>query len=60
MVDFVRVGCKLINFYFVFDEYTDVADVTVAKALANTTISVMKDSEAKPDTPHIVGEMMRQ
>jgi hypothetical protein len=60
MIDFVRVGCDLMNFYFVYDEYTDVADVSVAKTLANTVISAMKDPEAKCDNPHLLGEMTRQ
>ncbi|KIM41852.1 hypothetical protein M413DRAFT_27416 [Hebeloma cylindrosporum] len=58
--DFVRVGCDLMNFYFVYDEYTDVGDVSVARSLASTVISAMKDPEAKPDNPHILGEMTRQ
>lgn len=60
MVDFVRLGCDLMNFYFVYDEYTDVGDVSVAKTLASTVISAMKNPEAKHDNPHILGEMTRQ
>jgi hypothetical protein len=48
------------NFYFAYDEYTDVGDVSVAKALASTVISAMKSPEAKHDNPHILGEMTRQ
>jgi len=59
-LDFVRVGCDLINFYFVYDEYTDVADVSVARSLASTVTSVMKNPGARPDNPHILGEMKRQ
>lgn len=60
MVDFVRVGCDLMNFYFVYDEYTDAGDVSVAKALASIVISAMKNPEAKHDNSHILGEMTRQ
>lgn len=58
--DFVRVGCDLVNFYFVYDEYTDVADVSVARSLATTVTSVMKNPETRTDNPHILGEMKRQ
>jgi len=60
MVDFIRVGCDLMNFYFVYDEYTDVGDVSVAKALASIVISAMKNPDVKPNNPHILGEMTRQ
>ncbi len=60
MVDFVCVGCDLMNFFIVFDEYTDVADVSVAKALASTVISAIKNPEAKYDNSQIVGEMIQQ
>ena len=60
MVDFVRLGCDLMNFYFVYDEYTDVGDVSVAKTLASIVISAMKNPEAKHDNPHILGEMTQQ
>ncbi|KAF8649326.1 hypothetical protein AX16_005881 [Volvariella volvacea WC 439] len=29
--DFVRVGCDLMNFFFVYDEYTDVLDAPAAQ-----------------------------
>ena len=60
LVEFVRFACDLMNFYFLFDEYTDVAEVSVVKGLANTVISVLENPEAKSDNPHVVGEMIRQ
>ena len=60
MVDLARVGCDLINFFFVYDEYTDIEDASGASALANTVICAIKNPEAKSDNLHFVGEMARQ
>ena len=59
-VDFTRLGCDLMNFYFVYDEYTDIVDASGANALANTVIRAMKNPEANPDNSHFLGEMARQ
>ena len=59
-VDFARLGCDLMNFYFVYDEYTDIVNASGANALANTVIRAMKNPEANPDNSHILGEMARQ
>jgi hypothetical protein len=48
------------NFFFVYDEYTDVEDASRANALANTVIRAMKNPEANMDNSHFLGEMARQ
>jgi hypothetical protein len=60
MVDFALLGCHLMNCYFVYDEYTDVVDVSVAKAMASTVVSAMKFSEAESDNTHFLGKMMQE
>ena len=60
LVDFARVGCDLMNFYFVYDEYTDIGDASGANALANTVIRAMKNPEVTLDNSHFQGEMARQ
>ena len=52
MVDFIRLA-------FVFDEFTDVAEVSGVKALASIVVSVMRNPEAMSDNPHVVGQMIR-
>ena len=48
------------NFYFVYDEYTDIGDASGANALANTVIRAMKNPEVTLDNSHFQGEMARQ
>ncbi|TFK36533.1 terpenoid synthase [Crucibulum laeve] len=59
--DFIRVGCDLMNFYFVYDEYTDVADREEAAQLAAMVIEAYKNptTQPRPDGD-VVGEMTRQ
>ncbi|KAF8970721.1 terpenoid synthase [Flammula alnicola] len=59
--DFIRLGCDLMNFYFVYDEYTDVADPSAAENLAKTVIEAMKYPNASSsNTPHLLADMTRQ
>ncbi|KDR78286.1 hypothetical protein GALMADRAFT_266794 [Galerina marginata CBS 339.88] len=59
--EFVRAGCDLMNFYFVYDEYTDVSDPVSAANLANIVIDAMKNPDAFPSNgSHLLGEMTRQ
>ncbi|KAF8900414.1 isoprenoid synthase domain-containing protein [Gymnopilus junonius] len=64
--EFVRAGCDLMNFYFVYDEYTDVSDPKVARELANIVTNVMKNPEDEYSTKystnntHLLGDMTRQ
>ena len=46
--EFIRVGCDLMNFYFVYDEYTDVSDEATAHRLANIVLNAMHHPLAEP------------
>uniref|UniRef100_A0A8H7XMK6 Terpene synthase n=1 Tax=Psilocybe cubensis TaxID=181762 RepID=A0A8H7XMK6_PSICU len=64
-LNFVRAGCDLMNFYFVYDEYTDIADASVANELATIVIENMTEDSLDQDVPsssstHILGQMTRQ
>ncbi len=41
--DFVRVGCDLINAYFVIDEYNDVAEPEIAAQVCDTVMDVLRN-----------------
>jgi hypothetical protein len=61
MLDVVRAGCDLMNLFFLFDEYTDVADPNEAQRLA----AIVMDAIRNPDKPRplgecVVGEAARQ
>ena len=61
--EFVRVGCDLMNFFFVYDEYTDVCDEALAHTLANIVLKVMHHPLA-PSQPtakeHALGQMSKE
>ncbi|KAK7021884.1 hypothetical protein VNI00_017173 [Paramarasmius palmivorus] len=47
-----RIACDLMNFFFVVDEYTDVASAEEARLLANTVMDALRN----PDIPRPPGE----
>ncbi|KAF8884017.1 terpenoid synthase [Infundibulicybe gibba] len=47
-----RVGCDLMNLFFVFDEYSDVADTSGARRQAD----IIMDALHNPHTPRPMGE----
>ncbi|KAF8174884.1 terpenoid synthase [Pholiota molesta] len=57
---FVRLGCDLMNFYFVYDEYTDVADPVSAEHMANMVMEVMKYPKEQSHASHILVDMAQQ
>ncbi|CAA7262204.1 unnamed protein product [Cyclocybe aegerita] len=58
--EFVRLGCDLMNFYFVYDEYTDVSDSAVADRLANIVIDAMRNPENSSQSgDHLLGKMTK-
>ncbi|KAF9444714.1 hypothetical protein P691DRAFT_677094 [Macrolepiota fuliginosa MF-IS2] len=46
-LDPIRLGCDLMNLFFVFDEYTDVEDKSGAQNICDVIIETMKN----PDKP---------
>lgn len=59
--EFVRVGCDLMNFFFVYDEYTDVSDEPTTRKIANIVLSGMNDPSAQPTAEnHVLGRMINE
>jgi hypothetical protein len=49
------------NFYFVYDEYTDIADEHAASAMAQSVLNVMKKPGAELDaSDHLLAKMTRE
>ncbi|KAF9481630.1 terpenoid synthase [Pholiota conissans] len=57
--EFVRLGCDLMNFYFVYDEYTDVADPIFAGKIASMVIEAMRYPDRCSPASHILVGMTR-
>lgn len=62
--EFIRAACDLMNFYFVYDEYTDIVDPKIANDLATIVIENMTTNPRAEATPgpskHILGDMTQQ
>jgi hypothetical protein len=50
--DGCRIGCDLMNLFFVIDEHTDVADIETARSQAD----IIMDAIRNPHTPRPEGE----
>ena len=49
------------NFYFVYDEYTDVSDGVTAHKLANIVLNAMDHPLAQPTAEeHVLGQMSKE
>jgi len=48
----LRITCDLMNFYFAFDEYTDVANKTEASQIAHDVMDAIRRKEASVQLPH--------
>lgn len=58
---FVRLGCDLMNFYFIYDEYTDIADEHAASQMAQSVLDVMKNPGAELDaSSHLLARMTKE
>ncbi|KAF8513346.1 terpenoid synthase [Hysterangium stoloniferum] len=56
-----RIGCDLMNVFFVFDEHSDVADVNVVRKQAAIIMHALRNPhEPRPMTEWIGGEITRQ
>ena len=52
ILEHLRITCDLMNFYFVFDEYTDVANKTEATKIVNDVMAAFRNIEASIPPPH--------
>jgi len=59
--DLARLGCDLMNFYFVYDEYTDVMDKDGAQRAHDIVMDAFRNpSVPRPQGESFLGEMARQ
>ena len=56
-----RVGCDVMNLFFVIDEHTDVATGAQARMLADISMDAMRNpNKPRPPTEPALGEISRQ
>ena len=46
VLDHLRVTCDLINLYFVIDEYTDIANTTEVRKIADDIMDALRQKKA--------------
>ena len=56
-----RVGCDLMNLFFVFDEKSDLVDAEEARKQADIIMDALRNpGRPRPENECIVGEVARQ
>ena len=48
ILEHLRITCDLMNFYFAFDEYTDVANKNEATKIANDVMTAFRTVFSRP------------
>ncbi|OJA11859.1 hypothetical protein AZE42_03257 [Rhizopogon vesiculosus] len=57
----LRIGCDLMNIYFIVDEYTDIENAAVTKRMVDLIIDTLHNPhEIRPEGECILGEIMRR
>ncbi|KAG0699319.1 terpenoid synthase [Suillus ampliporus] len=57
----LRIGCELMNVYFIVDEYTDIESVTVTKGMVDIVIDALHNPhKTRPEGECILSEIVRQ
>ena len=51
-LEHLRITCDLMNFYFAFDEYTDVANKIEATKIAHDVMAAFRNRDASIQLPH--------
>ena len=51
-LEHLRITCDLMNFYFAFDEYTDVANKSEASKIANDVMDAFRRRDAVIQSSH--------
>jgi len=60
-LELIRLGCDLMNLFYVFDEYTDIADGEGASKIRDTVMDAMRNPhKPRPEGELLVGEMARE
>ncbi|KAF9528057.1 terpenoid synthase [Crepidotus variabilis] len=58
--EFIRLACDLMNFFFVYDEYTDVSDPSLARYFGDIVLDAMRLTKDRSTTSkHFLGEMTK-
>jgi Delta6-protoilludene synthase len=58
--DVNRVGCDLMNLFFVFDEHSDAMDATSVSAWADIIMDALRNPhKTRPQGEPVVGEITR-
>ncbi|KAG2071990.1 terpenoid synthase [Suillus decipiens] len=57
----LRISCELMNVFFIFDEYTDIANETVTKEMVDIVLDTLHHPhKVRPEGECILGEIVRQ
>ncbi|KAJ8587784.1 terpenoid synthase [Rhizopogon salebrosus TDB-379] len=57
----LRIGCELMNVYFIVDEYTDIENAAVTEEMVDIVIDALRNPHTKrPEGECILGEIVRQ
>ncbi|KAG1902830.1 terpenoid synthase [Suillus fuscotomentosus] len=60
-LDHLRIGCDLMNVFFIFDEYTDKENAAVTKEMMDIVLDALHDPhKMRPEGECILGEIVRQ
>ena len=61
VLELIRLGCDLMNLFYVFDEYTDIADGEGASKIRDTVMDAMRNPhKPRPEGELLVGAMARE
>ncbi|KAG1889992.1 terpenoid synthase [Suillus subluteus] len=59
--EYLRIGCDLMNVFFIFDDYTDVQNEAVTKEIVDIMLDALHNPQKmRPEGEHILGEIVRQ
>ena len=59
--ELLRIGCDLMNLFFVIDEYTDVEDAAAVRETVDIVIDAINNPEnPRPEGEMLLGELSRQ
>ncbi|KAG2035416.1 isoprenoid synthase domain-containing protein [Suillus americanus] len=57
----LRIGCELMNVYFIVDEYTDIENAAVTKEMVDIVLDALHDPhKMRPEGECILGEIVRR
>lgn len=61
VLEHLRIGCDLMNAFFLFDEYTDCRDPDEVQAVVDIVKDALRDPyKRRPVGENIIGEVWRQ